>query len=322
MRLLKIFLLTLALTGCQPKGLASQTIVDMLELSFTEDQITATVEYRVYQGKDAAVTYGTYQSAGDSLWQALGNIEKEQFVHLYLQNTDYLNIVATDMQDISTMLEQASKITDLHPKCWVTTSTEPILSLTNENTTMAQHSFLQPIFSSNGVGFGSRFMLKDVLISQNDLLLPTLLPIIRESQSTKILALNGANYTILDIKDCVLLPIADVFAGASKIYLPNCQQEIILQPLTSFNWVQSDGDKKIMRLTVNPKFTITHNQYADVKAVEDELYALIKTAVQESVNQQLLVEDLDLFMLQKANIFFGNTKQSIKTMDILVDVGV
>lgn len=319
--MLAVILAVVCLAGCDGRSLNSKTIVDMLEISSGDSGIDIMVEYRIYQGKDSPVTYGVYSGSGDNLWQAIGNVEMENFVSLYLENCSYINLVGEDVSVFKRLIDEVGEISAIHPKTWVCGSYEKILT-EEKGYSDAQYSGVANLFDKNSTGFGDRFYLKDVVISQNDHMLPTLLPLYKEDGAASVLAWQEGGFVEIPIEDFIYLPVGDVLVGSRKIYLPKTQEEVEIEKVYNIQWVGDDEGDISYVINLLPQYTITHPQTADPVEVEMELAEIFKNKTQLAMDQYLFLENIDLFGMEKTMNFFGRENVNIQELDILVEVGI
>ena len=292
-------------TACQPRELGTQAIVDMLEVNATTGKVEAMVEYRILGEKDSPITYDVYKGEGDTLWQALGDIESNNLITLYMDNCKIVNIVAEDNESLEKMILQVDQLGSIRPRAWVTTAEEPLLE-EGEAKDNAVYKEVGRIFFTNGGTLGNRFTLKDSVVSQKEKDIPLILPVIEDNKVKEIKIWKNKEATTMDIDKAKLLPIPDILIGKWRVYLEENECEIFLDNLYLVNWVEITENETMVHLDIMPTYSIVNGNQYDLASVEKELYTMVQTAVEESMTEVVIPMNLDLYSI----------KRSLKTMGI------
>ena len=306
-------------TGCQSRELGTQAIVDMLEVNYTDKKVSASVEYRILGEKDGPVKYSVYQGEGDTLWQALGEIESKNLVTLYMDNCKVVNIMGDDNKKLEEMILQTDQLGSIRPQAWITTSTEPMLK-EGEEQEISVYQKIQKMFYTHGGTLGNRFTLKDGVVSQKEKDIPNMLPMIEQEKVKEIKIWKDDRETALEVEKAILLPIADILTGKWRVYLKENQCEIFLDNLYLVNWVEDNKGEKVVHLEIMPTYSIVNGNQYDIENLEKELYQMIETATRESMEQISIPLELDLYSIKKVMKIMKIENETFSQIKYEIDV--
>lgn len=247
----------LLLSGCTSHqvGTAGRSIVTMLELEPGEEGLGVRVEYRLPPRDEQPPAFGVYSGTGDSLWEALGEIERQNSARLYLDNCQAVVLMngTEALEGKNGLLEQLNTIGSIRPKTAVLLAegSAPMLAAEDESLSMADR--ILGLFRKKGGSLGGRFGLKDAVACARDSRLPLLLPVVTMEEKTPalqgFLAAEGSLRVKLTPYETMLLPLWDIWSGGQSVTLPETGAGLEMDGV--YSWLT--GGNASPRLTVLPR---------------------------------------------------------------------